>query len=262
MRILFTDETNMNPGRDATFFIYGGLFLPIETIPALHDGIEQIRDQLGYGPADELKFETNSRPEGVSVADWTPAKRDVVALCRESDCQFIAYVALHAIVQGQTQQNRVLWAADHVLGRFNRYLTEVDDIGIVAVDNLPINAQFRYLSDKFSVGLTVDNRTVQLDRIKLFSATCSNASHISSAMDIVLGSFRYCVNNPRNPDAAREMMSNVVRLMWHTRDGDTFHVHNKGLVCRPLIENIRVEAYKQQYTDMIDNFNQLLADDE
>lgn len=262
MHILFTDETNMRPGRGATFFIYGGLFLPVQAIPDLHDGITAIRENLQYAPTDELKFETNSRPDHVSIANCTQAKRDVVALCRELDCKFIAYVILHAIVANQPRRNIVLWAADHVLGRFNRYLTGVDDIGIVAVDNLPVNAQFRYLSDKFSCGLKFGNRTIELDRIKLFSATCSNASHISSAMDIVLGSFRYCVNSPRNAAAAREMLTNVINLMWHTKDGDTFHVLDKGLISRPLINNIRHEPYKQQYRDMIDNFNQILADDD
>jgi len=149
-----------------------------------------------------------------------------------------------------------------VLGRFNRYLSEVDDVGMVAVDNLPVQPQFRYLSEKFTVGLTLKNRTIMLDRIKLFSATCSNASHISSAMDIVLGSFRYCVNSPRNAAAAHEMLTNVINLMWHTKDGDTFHVLDKGLISRPLINNIRFEPYKQQYEEMIDNFNRILADDE
>ncbi len=58
-----------------------------------------------------------------------------------------------------------------------------------------------------------------LDRIKLLTSTCTNASHASSAMDVTLGAFRYCINQPKNLPAARAMMAKVVRLIWHERRG-------------------------------------------
>lgn len=157
MHILLTDETNSRPGQDAKFFIYGGLLFPIDFLPVLDNEINEIRAKAGYRPSDEFKFETNARPEHVSIQDCTDAKRKVVEFCLNNDCKFIAHVILHDIIANQDQDQQIQWAADYVIGRFNKYLTSVDDVGIVAVDNLSVRSQFRYLSDKFTLGLNLDN---------------------------------------------------------------------------------------------------------
>ena len=73
-----------------------------------------------------------------------------------------------------------------------------------------------------------------------------------------MGSFRYCVNNPQNIEAAKEIMVNVVKMMWHVKEGDTFNVVGKGLIIRP--ENIKVEAYKKKYEGLYKHINVLIAD--
>lgn len=147
------------------------------------------------------------------------------------------------------------------MGRFNKYLTEANDGGICIVDNLPVSKQFQYLSDKFSFGLQLySGRNVRLDRIKLFGATCVNASHANSAMDIVLGSFRYCINNPNNIPAAREMMIKIVSLMWHRKIEDTYYVGDYGLIVRPSNRRLKRDylAFKPDYDLLLKNINYLL----
>ncbi len=259
MHLLLTDETNQRPGRDAKFFILGGLIVPFEAIDMLHNRIETARTTAGYREQDELKFETNARPDHVSVQQATEAKRQVISAAQELGCKFIAHVIHHEIIRNQNLEQQVQWAADYVIGRFNYYLSTINDTGICAVDNLPVRAQFRYLSDKFSLGLSLpDGSRTRLDRIRLLSATCANASHLSSAMDIVLGAFRYCLNNPRNQDAASEMMKSVVELMWHEKRGDDIFAVGKGLIVRPELENIRKQTYRRDYDEMFTHINRLL----
>lgn len=259
MHLLLTDETNQRPGRDAKFFILGGLIVPLEALDELHRRIEVARTSAGYREHDELKFETNARPTHVSIQQATEVKRQVISAAQELGCKFIAHVIHHEIIRNQDLEQQVQWAADYVIGRFNYYLTTVNDSGICAVDNLPVRAQFRYLSEKFSQGLSFpDESRVRLDRIRLFSATCSNASHVSSAMDIVLGAFRYCLNNPRNQDTASEMMKNVVELMWHEKRGEDILVVGKGLIVRPELANIRSQEYRKDYDEMFAHINRLL----
>lgn len=259
MQLMLTDETNQQPGRNARFFILGGLIIPFERLDTLHTTIHNIRETAQYRDQDELKFDTNTRPEHVSIEQFIEAKRQVIQATREARCQFIAHVIHHDIIGNQDLDQQVQWATDYVIGRFNYYLSQINDIGICAVDNLPVRAQFRYLREKFSTGLTMpDGSHVHLDRIRMLSATCSNASHISSAMDIVLGAFRFCLNNPRNRDAASEMMKQVVELMWHEKRGEDYIVNGKGLIVRPELDQIRIQAYRNHYDEMFTHINGLL----
>lgn len=57
------------------------------------------------------------------------------------------------------------------------------------------------------------------------------------------------------------MMRNVVHMMWHRREGDTFYVSGKGLIVRPKIDDIRVQRYKDEYDNLFIQINNLLADE-
>jgi len=77
-------------------------------------------------------------------------------------------------------------------------------------------------------------------------------------MDIVLGSFRYCINQPKNMAAARSMMTNLSKLIWCERDGENLHAFERGLIFRP--KDVNVLAYKKEYDDLLAWINELLAD--
>jgi hypothetical protein len=261
MFVLFTDETNVQPTARAKFFIYGGLVVPIDALVELHRDIEQIRRDADYRPSDEFKFDTHSRPAYVEREDATEAKRRVIELCLALGCRFIVHVILHDIISGQPLDQQLTWAANCVLSRYNLYLEEVDDHGIVVVDNLPATAQYQYLREKFTCGLVLPTgNTVRLNRVVLLSTSCINASHAASAVDIVLGSFRYCINDPQNVEAAREMMPKVVQMMWHDYDPatDAYDVSGKGLIVRPEYSTIQMPAYRAEYDRLFNHINELL----
>lgn len=259
--ILLTDETNRCPSEDARFFIYGGLIFPVEHLATLHSKIEYIRLKAGYRAGDILKFDTHSRPQQVTFENATETKRQVIDCCVKLDCKFIAHIILHDIIKHQDADHQVRWAADYVISRFNKFLEEVDGDGICVVDNLPNAAEYRYLTEKFSHGLRLPGGdTIRLKRIKLFASTRIGASHANSAMDIVLGSFRYCVNNPENPDAAREMFSGVARMMWHRREGNLINVSELGLIVRPPVEKVLVPSYRSEYEELMRNLGDLLGE--
>jgi hypothetical protein len=262
MQILLTDETNRQPSREAKFFVYGGLVLTVEALSTLHAEIEEIRRTAGYHAGDELKFDTHARPAHVTVEEATEAKRQVIDCAKRAGCIFIVHVILHNIITNQDADQQVQWAADYVIGRFNQYLTYINDDGICIVDNLPNRAEFRYLSQKFAHGLTLATGThITLDRIKLFASTCVGASHVNSVMDIVLGSFRYCINNPQNPDAAREMLGSVASMMWGRRVGEDLQVRGRGLILRPEISDIHFEPYRHEYEALIEHLGNLLHEE-
>lgn len=258
MYILFADETNMQPSEDAKFFIYGGLIIDSSRLDELHQEVEVIRETYGYEPIDELKFSTRERPDQVSIEDATQAKREVVDLCARLECKFLAYMILHDIIRNQPQDNIIKYAVNSVLGRFEKFLRKNNSSGMVLVDNLPVRSQWSYLSEKFSHGIETSRGMRRLDNIRLLGATCVGASHACSAMDILLGSFRYCSNNPQNRNAAQEMIRNVNRLLWHRVGDGVLHVKEYGLIQRPIRENIRRRDYRQEYRNFILDLNELI----
>jgi hypothetical protein len=228
----------------------------------LHDGIAEIRKKAGYGPEDELKFQTAARPKHVSIEQCTQAKNAVVDLCIHLGCRFIAYVVLHAIAKGQGVETVISWGATTVIGKFNFFLTTQRSKGVVVVDRLPQASEYGLLTQRFTHGLTFpDDKSktpVLLDRIVLFASSCSNASHASTAMDIVLGSFRYCINQPKNVDAARTMMLNLSKLIWCEREGEHLYAFERGLVFRPKV--VKIADYAKEYDALVKWINELLAD--
>lgn len=260
MYVLFTDETNLQAKDAVRFFSYGGLIVPMENVPQLHEKIAAIRKKYKYNPKDKLKFDTNARPKHVTVEEAANAKREVIQACIECECLFIAYVVLHAIAAKKAPSEIIMWGANTVIGKFNYFLECEDKHGIVAMDRLPDGVEFDYLSEKFTDGLAIgDEGATPLDRIALFSSTCINASHLSSAMDIVLGAWRYCINSPKNKAAAKEMITDIARLIWCERHGEELDVLELGLIFRP--KDIKFEPYRQEYDHLLDQINDLLADE-
>jgi hypothetical protein len=105
-----------------------------------------------------------------------------------------------------------------------------------------------------------DSKKYELSRITLCGMTCMNASHVASAVDVVLGSFRYCINNPKNIEAASQMMTTVIEMMWHDVVDNKYEVHNRGLISRPLYDNIGSTVYKARYDELITHINMLLKE--
>ena len=101
MYLLLTDETNQQASSESKFFIYGGLFFPIEKLNTFDIEIEKIRNAAGYNPEDEFKFDTRSRPKHVAPDDATKAKQKVIELCLKIDCKFIVHIILHKIIGKQ-----------------------------------------------------------------------------------------------------------------------------------------------------------------
>lgn len=259
MYLLLTDETNLKAGENVEFFSYGGVIVPASKLPELHTRISEIREANDYLPGDRLKFDTNARPKHVSIGAATKAKREVIAACIACECKFIAYVILHQIARNTPLEKTIQWGADHVIGKFNFFLQCQDAYGIVAMDRLPDGVEFDYLSNKFTGGLLMqDGEKINLDRITLFSSTCINASHLTSAMDIILGSWRYCINNPFNSAAAKSMMADITKLIWCVRDGKDLYAFEKGLIFRP--KQVMRKDYSEKYDLLLKNINELIDD--
>jgi hypothetical protein len=101
-----------------------------------------------------------------------------------------------------------------------------------------------------------NNRRYVLHRVLLLGETSQQESFLASVVDIVLGSFRYCVNERRNERATRAMLPVVARMLWNRREGDTAYVREYGLLFRP--KSVDVPAYQQEYDELTQHFVRIL----
>lgn len=256
MYLLLMDETNVSP-KDGKFFVYGGLIIPFEKIDAISDGIAQIRKDNNYDGTDSLKFNTTDKPTHISSEQISKIKNLVCRVCIDNECVFLAQVVWHEIAN---QEKLVEYGANTIIDKFNNFLKEKADTGIVIMDRLENVEQYAYLKEKFSKGLIYPKLGAikPLTQIKLFASSCNNASHLSSAADIVLGMFRYSICNPLNKDAASVMVKDVSKLIWGDRHGESIDPFKKGLSLRPVTYNLYRPDAKKEFEDLVSHINTLL----
>lgn len=258
MHLLFTDETNLTPDVETKvkFFAYGGLIVPLKNFLSIDEKITKLREEYGYKKTDSLKFSSKNRPKDVTPEKFAQIKDSVIDICLEEGCKFLVYVVLHEIAEKQTINKTLKWGADHIVGKFNYYLSSEKSKGFVFVDRLSDKTEYHFLSEKFTKGLLTKEKEIELKNIRLFGSSCDNASNLSSAMDIVLGAFRFCINQPSNQQPAKIMMNKVVKLLWADRTETVINPFEKGLTFRP--KTVTVPTYKAQYDSLIDQINSLL----
>jgi hypothetical protein len=259
MYYFVTDETNVDANGSSKFFIYGGLIFSSQQLVETSKAIVEIRKEFGFKPADKLKFDTNSRPANIEISVYTEAKRKVTQACHDIGVQFIVQMVHHKIAGDLVRSE---FALNTVLAPFNnKFLAEKDDYGMVIVDRLPNEAAYALLKSRFQDGLVFpDGRTVKLDRVVLYGTTCDGASHISSAVDIVLGGFRYVVNSqarPGNGTVQKSIFQNIAEMIYGHTTGSTRHIRDYGLITRPA--NIKVPTYRDDYDQVIEYLGSLVA---
>lgn len=176
--------------------------------------------------------------------------------------KFIACLILHRIA---TKELVGEFTLNSLLAVFNnKFLKEKGGYGMVLVDRLPDNsAAYSMLKRKFQDGLSIETtgNMIKLDRIMLYATTCDGASHLSSAVDIVLGGLRWVVNaqGRSTPGTTeRKIFTNVAGMMYGKEDGDTLKVRNYGLILRP--ETVIVPAYQAEYDSLVEYMTELAQD--
>jgi hypothetical protein len=253
--LLYTDETNVEPDHGSEFFIYGGVILPAGQLSALHDAVATIRADHGFAPTDLFKFHTRSRPESVTQEQHAAAKSEVLARSADLGVRFVACVILHSVAVDRFR--RWAYQADMVLLAFDSVLHSEGATGIVVLDRT--GEGFDYLREKFQRGIVYKSGGVYSvsSRINLFAEGCIGSSHVASVVDIVLGAFRYCVNDREGRSATEAMLPAVLRLMpYKVWQGRTIYL-DYGLLLRP--RQVLIPEYRAKYEALIARLDAVMA---
>jgi hypothetical protein len=143
-------------------------------------------------------------------------------------------------------RTRVLFALKTLLCEFDLFLSREKTSGICAVDRFEIalSVLASILTDGVDPGGELGKFQRNLPNIWLHCVTSISCSHLCSVCDIVLGSFRYCVNNTEKTDVAKRLYPAVRKLFLHYPD-DAAVIEDWGLFLRP--KTIRAKAYVDAY---------------
>ncbi len=258
MLLLLCDETNVDPRSDGVeFFVYGGLIVESTDAHALHLKVAAIREKYGFGKDDLLKWQSSSRPRHVEVQDWNAAKEEVLQAAAAVGCALVVVVINHNIAKGN--EERHTWQMDALVQKFNALCLRNDAAGMVLVDRLDGQLdEFSWMQSKLTSGLTWSGSgyTQELARIVLYGVTSVKASYLTSALDIALGAFAYCINE-RRPDRVvpRKLMPLVEPLLLGRKDPDrgTVNPLDQTLILRPKTST----AYRRSYVELLEHVEEL-----
>jgi len=251
MYLMLGDEADAEQSRGQKFFVYGAIFVPQESIKPLSDGVEGIRTAAKFEPTDSLKFADKTRPTKISRETFREVKTMVMDLAAQHRIVFCAYATLHAIAANRGHKDLVRFGANTLLGKFNEFLgTDRDTFGLVLFDRIPIDDPYAYLREKFQIGMTdlKGKPKGRLERIMSYASTTDGASHLASIADILVGSWRYCVNEPERDVVGKAIFPKLMNRMWKRAKGGQLYVLDFGFVLRP--QNVQVEKYKKDYDDL------------
>ncbi len=247
--LLYTEETSMRRDPKSRLFIYGGMLLPFEALDKLHALVQQVRDENDFRDVDELKFSAKSRPKHIPKEQHAAARRSVLNGCQQLGVRLVTTVVLPGIAKGRPPGELVSWGANSVLGAFEDFLTEENATGICIFGHLPFTQPYKYINTRFQSGVTSDDgATRRLERIQLFSLSSTGASHVASAVDIVIGSLKYCLNEKEPSETCRAMLPGILGMIWHKKEGDSVQLRGYGLRFNPA--EVKIPAYQQQYDEL------------
>lgn len=258
MHWFVVDETNKNP-KSGQFLVIGGLVFRPKQVKKIHDAIERIRTKYGYRDGDSLKFQVAARPAHVTIEDATNAKRAVIKTLAKYKVRMVVYVILHDIATNKSERERMEMGLNTLAWAYHRLLGVEKATGAMIIDR--DDGQHGHLAHLFQNGIKVGSSTPQVrDRVAFFGMTANNASHLSSAVDIALGGFRYCVNAASLEDehsahmTAKSIFKPLSRLVWGVKQGDVRRLGGYGFHARPL--DVRVPHFASKYEQLRGRLNQ------
>jgi hypothetical protein len=236
MYVMLGDEADFEQARGQKFFVYGAIFIPPDGIKPISDGIEAARVAAKYDATDSLKFAVKTCPEKVTKETFRDLKAKVIDLAIQHGVTFCAYAILHALASNQAHRELVTFGANTLLGRFDEFLsTDKDTFGFVIFDKIPIPHHYTYLREKFQVGLTFpDGNVKRLEKVVGLATIADGQSHLASLCDILVGSWRYCVNEPEMDVAGKAMFPKLMDLMWKRKLGGKLYVRDYGFGLHPV----------------------------
>jgi hypothetical protein len=239
MKFYVVDECNQSWDESIGFFIYGGIVIHDTEIKELASRLIQIKREYGIKKSRPIKWSNNKwGSEGIldeeihkqiknEILDLVSSSKTTIIICLSPQDFYHTIVSkkdkVTKVIDPETQKRSHEYGINDALHKFNLYLDESDDIGMVLADEF--NEAFKiYMTDhcfnKFpSVHLSnIVHPVIQLN---------NEYSHLHQINDVVLGAIYYSL---------REMNINLLpklnKNFWGYT-GDPKSIFGKGFTAFP-----------------------------
>lgn len=249
MHIMIADEADQDGEKD--FLVFSAVFFPSDSLIKLHTGVAALRNQYNYHADDLLKSSTGSKPNQVSREQHAEIKNKVLELASKNCCKVCCYVIPNDIAAGQDLSNRMKFGTNTLLAKFDQFLVEAKSAaGIAYFDRSTDYKQDNYFKGVFRNGIPQgDGSDKPLRRIVAIDSTGIGHSHLISITDIVVGAFRFVVNEPDKDQVGAVLMRQIAKLMWGKSVEGILHPRERGLCIRP--RNIKAVKYQADVDALI-----------
>lgn len=254
MFVIYCDETNLEE-RNGDFLIYGGLMIDAANLEAVSKEMWELRRSYNIDNTAELKY--LPAPDEIT-GNYNDFKKACIELCIRYECKLLTYQILHDIATNPDEARRN--GINEICMNFHYELTDHDEIGIIFVDrfNDSGNQIDAHLRRKFSVGLegaSLLTNPYPLPRVVGLHYTTIGQSHMTSLIDIILGTYRTALNIVSRQQApseplAKEILEFISPLFRRATDN-----------CIPRIaisfspKSVRADRYRRKYVDTINFMN-------
>jgi hypothetical protein len=234
LELLFCDETHVPRPSGAKFFLYGGLAVPASQFASVCDAVASARNSIGLLPSEPLKFSVRARPERIERSDWTAAKELLLSMLAPLELNVFSLYLHEAVAK---QDHKAHWALTGVCVSFERHLSVIGAQGFVVVDH----SKELHRSDL--ADLAVGTTSVSVFQNSLPSIRGVSFGHVENvlplqAVDVVLGSIRYCLEKPEH-----DVSSKLAASLSH---------FSGVLERRPW--NVKVPTYASDYKEFLDDW--------
>jgi hypothetical protein len=253
--LLYCDETNLEE-RSGDFFAYGGLSIPGSASVELSHRIDEIRRKSGMPRDFRLKF--NPGPPNFSHEQFVTLKQQLIEACAACGAHFFVSLVLHdiAINPNEARRNEI----NRICYHFDCYLNRLKQPGLVLIDRFNDGQIDAHLVEKFSIGLRglPYSPELRLGNIVGFHYAAIGQSHFSSAVDIVLCSFRFVVNAfTRGDTGAMESSKRLLPILapLFFREQGRTSAAEISLFFSPKV--IKVDKYRERYIGLKEYFEVL-----
>lgn len=255
MFVFAGDESNVTQSRQARFFIYGGLIIAVDKSVEATNKIASVRAKYDFAADAKFKFDTNSKPAHLSNAEFMKAKDEVLAVCRKLEVRFMAYAVHHGIARTQ-KADLWLWALKTLLCQFDLFLQREKSHGICLVDRFEndLSVLQRIHQQGVDPEFWGGRLPHRLENVWCYGTISIGTTHIASMVDIVLGAFRYCVNEMVRKNVPLTLYSKVRPLIL-CEPGNPSSVKEWGLFLRP--KDVKATSYKQDYDELLKHLESL-----
>lgn len=201
-----------------------------------------------------LKWNMSPVP-GVPQTALDRAKQSTLVAALRSKTELCVSIVHRSIAaQKKRYGDAHQFGASTVLQAVGKALEERDATALFLLDRFPSTKQaaaYDFLSGHMAHGLGKPGDLLALSRNTGFGFTSSDTTRIGSALDISLGGFTRCLNDPEELHLDK-IGTLAVRLLAESPTG---HVWERGLIVRPL--EFRIREYAEAYIRMLSRLQKL-----